>query len=389
MKGLLDPILMELCEQGEYMGLSLLVARHGEILYRKEVGFADVETKAPIRPDTIFHLYSMTKPVTSAAIMKLWEEGKLNIDNSVSLYLPGFLNQKVNEYGRLVDVDREVTIRDLLNMTSGIAYPGGEETPEVNALFDEAMKKADTSEAIDTVTFANRLGHLPLKFQPGARWEYGASADVLGAVVEIVTGMSFGDYLRKQFFDPLGMVDTAFYIPREKKSRLAAIYHMANGTEPVRYGGRHLVILDYDSEPAFQSGGAGLCSTMDDYLKFAMMLANRGIYKGKRYLNERTVAFMSSSQLNETQQRTFDWPIFQGYGYGNLMRVLLEPSKAAMPVPPGEYGWEGWTGSYFEIHPVEDTVILLMTAQLDRDNFANKHKIRSLVYENITRPLMT
>lgn len=383
MKERLDAMLKDLCDRGDYMGLSVLAAKKGEVLYRRDCGFADREAGRAQAPDTIFHLYSMSKPVTAAAVMKLWEDGELDLYDPVSMYLPGFIDQRVRENDGLVPVKREVTVRDLLNMTSGIVYPGDKKTPELNSLFDEAMERAAGPEAYDTVEFANCLGKTPLMFQPGENWQYGASADVLGAVVEVVSGMRFGDYLKKTFFEPLGMVDTGFYIPPQKKDRLAVIYRMQPGVEVTEYHGRHLVIMDYEKEPSFQSGGAGLFSTMDDYLKFASMLCNKGVYGGKRYLTERTMRYMSSNQLTQEQLNCMEWQAITGYGYGNLMRVLLDPRQAAVVTEPGEFGWDGWTGTYMEVNPAEDVVIMLMTAQIDRDNICNRRRIRNFIYQHI------
>lgn len=383
MKERLDAMLKDMCDRGDYMGLSVLAAKKGEVLYRRDYGFADREKGRAQAPDTIFHLYSMSKPVTAAAVMKLWEDGELDLYDPVSKYLPGFLNQKVRENGELVPVKSEVTVRDLLNMTSGIVYPGDEKTPELNRLFDEAMERADGPEAFDTVEFANSIGRTPLMFQPGENWQYGASADVLGAVVQVVSGMRFGDYLKETFFEPMGMKDTGFYIPPEKKDRLAVIYRMEPGKEVTEYHGRHLVIMDYEKEPSFQSGGAGLFSTMDDYLKFASMLCSKGVYGGTRYLTERTVRYMSSNQLTEKQLNCIEWQAITGYGYGNLMRVLLDPCQAAVVTEPGEFGWDGWTGTYMEVNPAEDVVIMLMTAQIDRDNVCSRRRIRNFIYQHI------
>jgi CubicO group peptidase (beta-lactamase class C family) len=266
-----------------------------------------------------------------------------------------------------------------MNMTSGMAYPS-EDTPEVNALYEEAMAKATTPEELGTVEFMSRLAEAPLAFQPGASWRYGSSADVLGAVAEVASGMRFGEYLRKNFFEPLGMKDTGFYLPPEKKDRLAVIYHIAPGKPAEPYTGRHLVILDYDSEPAFQSGGAGLFSTADDYFRFAAMLGGEGSFGGRQYLRPETVRFMRTDCLTERQRPSFNWPQLRGYGYGNLVRVLLDPAAAGVISAPGEFGWDGWTGTFMEICPAERVQIILMTAHLDRDNTAVRKIIRNAIF---------
>ena len=380
MREKMDELIDSLCRQGDYMCLNVLVQRDGETVYSKTAGYADREREIPAREDTIFHLYSMSKPVTAAAVMKLWEDGLLDLMDPLTRYLPAFRDQPVREDGRLVPRQGEITIQDLLNMTSGIPYPDGEETPEMSRLFEEAMDKAEGPDAIGTVELANRIAQTPLMFQPGARWRYGASADILGAVVEVVSGMRFGEYLRREFFEPLGMEDTGFFIPPEKKDRLAVIYRMPCGGEPVAYHDKHLVILDAESAPAFESGGAGLVSTAKDYAAFMTMLMREGTSGGRRYLHPATVRFLRSGRLTPRQQETFDWPRLRGYTYGNLMRVLESPQEQCVVCQKGEYGWDGWAGTYMEIHPEEKVCALIMTAQIDRENDCARRMLRNGIY---------
>lgn len=380
MREKLDSLIDSLCRQGDYMCLNVLVQRDGETVYSRTAGYADKERNIPTREDTIFHLYSMSKPVTAAAVMKLWEDGLLDLMDPLTQYLPAFREQPVREDGRLVPRQSEITIQDLLNMTSGIPYPEGEETPEMSRLFEEAMVKAEGPDAFGTVELANRIAQTPLVFQPGTRWRYGASADVLGAVVEVVSGMRFGEYLRREFFEPLGMEDTGFFIPPEKKDRLAVIYRMPSGSEPVPYHDKHLVILDSETEPAFQSGGAGLVSTAKDYAAFMTMLMREGTSGGRRYLHPATVRFLRSGHLTPRQQESFDWPRLRGYTYGNLMRVLESSQEQCVVCRKGEYGWDGWAGTYMEIHPEEKVCALIMTAQIDRENDCARRMLRNGIY---------
>ncbi len=378
----LDTLIEELCESGEYMSLNVYATRNGEPIYAKTAGYADRENGIRTAPDTIFHLFSMSKPVTAAAVMKLWEDGRIDLLDPVSKYLPAFEGQKVRGAdGVLRDPLKPVFIQDLLNMTSGIPYPTEtDETPEMNALFDEAMAAADTPRAMTTRELADRIGSIPLVFEPGQSWRYGASADVLGALVEAVSGMRFGEYLQKNFFDPLGMEDTGFFVPPEKLHRLATIYRMPPHQEPVAYHGRHLVILDYTSAPAFESGGAGLFSTVKDYAAFGEMLLNEGVYHGRRILDPETVRFMRAGQLDARQQADFGWPSLRGYTYGSLMRILVSPGQQGVVCGPGAFGWDGWTGPYVELHPEKKVCFVLMTAQIDCDTTPNLRKIRNRFY---------
>ena len=204
---------------------------------------------------------------------------------------------------------------------------------------------------VDTLGYANRIGQVPLAFQPGDRWMYGSSADILGAVIETVSGKKFGDFLREELFEPLGMVDTDFWVPEEKLCRFAENYEEKDGKlVPCLWQHLGLTYL-CRKPPEFQSGGAGLCSTMDDYAAFAEMLLNEGVYNGRRILSKNAVRYMTSNQLTQYQLRTCDWEQCIGYGYGNLMRVAMEERLPGISTHPGEYGWDGWLGCFWANDP--------------------------------------
>lgn len=379
----MDELVERLCAQGEYVGLSVLVMRGGETVYRKRCGYQDWERGRPMEEDAIFSLYSMTKPITAAAVMKLWEDGKIDLMDPVSRYLPAFTDQKVWENGALTERVGEIELHDLLNMTSGIPYPGDQAAPAFNRLFEEAVAAADGPDALGTVELANRIGRAPLSFQPGARWMYGASADVLGAVVETVSGMRFGEYLRRELFEPLGMEDTGFFVPEEKASRLAVIHQILPDGTPVPYRGKNLAVYDAREAPAFESGGAGLFSTVDDYAAFQQMLLCEGTYRGRRILHPSTVRFLRTAQLTPRQKESFGWPALRGYSYGNLMRVLESPALQCVTGPVGEFGWDGWTSPYMELHPAEHVSILMMASQIDRDISCSRRMLRNCIYREI------
>ena len=206
---------------------------------------------------------------------------------------------------------------------------------------------------MDTIAFAYAIGECPLAFQPGTAFRYGTSADVLGAIVEIVSGMPYADFLKERIFEPLGMKDTAFYVPEKKKDRLVTCYQRGvNGLEI--YPVRHLCVRDHAHAPAFASGGAGLMSTLDDYAAFAGMLLGKGEYKGERLLEEKTVDWMTRPQVDTTL-----WDNLTGFAYGRLMRICTEPGKASIITETGEYGWDGWLGTYFANLPASDMTILI------------------------------
>ena len=260
----MQEILEEAVAAKELAGGSLLVRQHGEELCYLQAGMADREKGEAVRRDHIYRLYSMSKPVTAAAAMVLFERGQLDLAEPVSRYLPEFSGQLVEENGRLVPAVREVTVKDLLGMTSGLMYNGnpGLTGAYVTELFRQVDERLLTDQAMTTAEIAGALGKGPLAFQPGSSWLYGTSADVLGAVVEAAAGMTFGEFLKKNIFEPLEMKDTGFFVPEEKRDRLAAAYRLNAAGELERYTQNHLGIINaMDRQPAFESGGAGLVSS--------------------------------------------------------------------------------------------------------------------------------
>ena len=250
-------------------------------------------------------------------------------------------------------------------MTSGMSYGGPDEAgEEVFQVFREVDERLYGEAPLSTVEIAEKLGACGLSFHPGDRWMYGTSADILGAVIEKISGMRFGEFLEKELFQPLDMKDTAFYVPVEKRDRLAVVYEKTSeGLQECKTN--HLGIqYTLDKSPAFESGGAGLVSTLDDYAKFARMLLNGGRYEEKQILQPKTVAFFTSPKLTPWQQETLwrNWAGLYGYGYGNLMRVCEEPGMAHFQTWKGEYGWDGWLGAYFANSP-ENGVTVLMSFQ--------------------------
>ena len=269
-------------ESGDVKGASAMVLKDGQPLYRANVGMADEARGIRWENDTIVRLYSMTKPITAAAAMILFDRGQLDLQDKVSWFIPGFKNQTVLTENGSEPVREDICIKHLLDMTSGLCYPddwfpAGKKMSELYARLDAEYKAGNPS---DTLAYANAIGQQPLAFQPGEKWMYGTSADILGAVIEVISGRKFGDFLREELFEPLGMVDTDFYVPEEKLCRFAENYQPTdNGLEPCLW--QHLGLTYHcRKKPEFESGGAGLCSTMDDYAAFATMLMNKGIYRG-------------------------------------------------------------------------------------------------------------
>ncbi len=372
-------------------GMNLMVMKDGEEILYMEDGKKDIETGESIARDTIFRLYSMTKPITAVAAMLLVERGQLDLYEAVGNYLPRFNNAKVFEEDedgmpRIVPLDRPVAIKDLMNMTSGLLYGGENPTGQITTqLFEHLDSMLFTKDALTTVDFANQLGGLPLAFQPGSSWAYGTSADVLGAVVEVVSGVRFSEFLKKELFEPLGMVDTGFMVEEDKRHRLARTYETtAEGL--CLYEGNHLgIIHKMDRQPAFESGGAGLASTIDDYSKFATMLMQRGTFAGQQILQAKTVDFLTSQVLEPQQQEALkSWYELMGHSYGNLMRVATDIQQSGLILSQGEYGWDGWLGCYFANCPKDGITILMMMQKKDAGTTTLTRKLRNIIMSELS-----
>lgn len=378
----LQNLLTQAVERSEIAGGNLLVLKNGQELAYAQAGYADMELGRPFDRDTIVRLYSMTKPVTAAAAMLLVQRGELDLGAAVGDYLSAYRNLQVWEDGKKVPARRNVTIKDLLNMTSGLAYPGTDEAGQESArVFEEVCDRLYGDEPLSTMEIVNRLGRCALAFQPGSQWMYGTSADILGGVIETVSGKKFGQFLKEEFFDPLGMADTAFYVPEEKQPRLAKAYECIPG------GMRHYptdnlgICYTMHRAPAFESGGAGLCSTVDDYAKFATML----IRGGDGILTPATVEALAGGSMApwqlESAQRS--WESMQGLSYGNLMRHLVDPGAAMHLGWQGEYGWDGWLGAYFCNSPANGISVLFATQRRDAGTLSVVRKIRNVLYANL------
>jgi CubicO group peptidase (beta-lactamase class C family) len=363
-------------------GANLMIIKDGEEILYHEDGLADRKSGAPIKRDSIFRLYSMTKPITATAVMILLERGEIDLYEPVSKYLPGFKDQMVDAGDCLIPVEREVTLKDLLSMTSGLVY-GGEHRAgkDTEALFQEIDSRLLGDKPMSTIEAMNKLGRCALSFQPGTSWTYGTSADVLGAIVEIVSGKRFGEFLKEELFEPLGMKDTGFWLSNEKRDRLVKTYADNNKGDLELYTGNHLgIIHKMDRNPEFESGGAGLVSTIDDYARFAKMLMNNGSLDGVQILRPHTVKYLTSGTLNAVQQKGFDnWVTLCGHSYGNLMRVMTECSMAGDIGSLGEYGWDGWLGPYFCNCPKDDLTFLFMIQKTDAGTTTLTRKLRNII----------
>lgn len=378
----LSEILEENVKSGHIAGGNVAVMYKGEEIYYAEAGYADIANGKKIRKDSIFRLYSMSKPITAAAVMLLVERGVLDMLDPIAKFIPTFEHMTVATPNGDVAATKPVTVKDCMCMTSGLPYGTDPDisSQDVGCVFDEMYERLYSDNQMSTVEFAIKLGNCRLDFEPGTAWRYGTSADVLGAVIEVATGMRFGDFLKKEFFEPLGMKDTGFGVPADKLDRLTVVYEeTAEGL--VEYHGNHLGIINHmDKENAFQSGGAGLVSTIADYEKFTQMLMNGGCYEGRRYLSPRTVEYLTHSRLTPQQSVNLEyWENLAGFTYGNLMRIMDDPAKAVINGSVGEYGWDGWLGPYFANIPKEDLTMLLMVQRVHTGTFDVTRKMRNVL----------
>lgn len=378
----LTDVLLDAVRAGQIAGANLLILKDGEQLCYAQAGYADVEARKPYSRDTIVRFYSMTKPITATAAMLLVERGQLDLGAWLSDYLPEFGNMQVWENGAKVPARRAILIKDLLNMTSGLAYPGTDEAGQESArVFEEVCDRLYGDEPLTTQQIAQKLAACALTFQPGERWMYGTSADILGAVIEKVSGMPLGEFLKKEFFDPLGMHDTAFYVPQDKQHRLAKAY--AANADGISHCVTNNLGICYTvhRSPAFESGGTGLCGTIDDYEKFASMLL-RG---GAPILKPQTVKMIENATMTAWQRESCErsWESMQGMTYGNLMRHLVEPGAALHCGWKGEYGWDGWLGTYFCNSPQNGVTVLMTLQRIDTGTSPLIRRIRNILYAAI------
>ncbi len=393
LKQALDAVMQGEIDRGEAVGTLLRVYRDGEEVYRGCFGMDSLENGTPMHEDAIFRLYSMTKPVTSVAVHQLLEAGRISKDDAVEKYLPGFSNQMVYTEQGLVPVERKMTIRDLLNMTSGLEYPNPC-NPVAVMLQEYYGKLEDLSVEIprDTLSICNRLGQFPLLHQPGARWNYSTSADILGGIVEVVSGQKYRDYLKEHILNPLGMDDTDFYVPESKAERYASMYIPMEDGSLLEQEPNFLGMTNRVRKQEFESGGAGLVGTIDDYSRFARMLVADGTLPANAsktneavtILQPETVRQMRVPALNPEQCAYANWDSLRGFNYANLMRVLTDPEDCGYaPAFPGEFGWDGWAGTYVMLDPTNRIAFVYMIQQANGSRPRMYNAIKQAIYDHL------
>lgn len=374
----IDIMIQSGIDSGWIAGAAGFIARDGRIIYNKSFGVKDLESKAPLATDDIFRIASQTKAITSVAVMMLFEEGKFLLDDPISKYIPEFahpvvldqFNEKDSTF-TTVPANREIRVRDLLTHTSGIDY-AGIGSPNMRAIYEKAgIPGGFGSENMILGDKMKALGKLPLVHQPGEKFTYGLNVDVLGYLVEVLSGESLDHYFNTHIFEPLGMNDTYFYLPESKASRLVKVitedkaHHLLNATNS---------FVEYPlSKGTYYSGGAGLSSTIKDYATFLQMMLNRGEYNGKRLLARRTVELMTTNQIGDLTVGR------DKFGLG--FEVTTENGQAQLGISEGSFSWGGYFGTTYWADPKERIVALLFIQQSPLSHGEIQNKFKAMVYQ--------
>jgi CubicO group peptidase (beta-lactamase class C family) len=361
-------------ECGRVPGAVALIARRGRLGFFESFGQRDAAGGAPMTKDAIFRIYSMTKPITSVAAMMLWEEGRFLLNDPVAKYLPDLADMKVAvERGAEIDqvpAERAITIQDLLRHTSGLTYEFRGTGP-VHKMYMSAKVYSRAQNSADQVA---TLGKLPLLHQPGTRWEYGRSTDVIGRLVEVLSGVPLSVFFQRRILGPLGMIDSAFHVPEHHHARLAEAF--ARDPE----SGATVQLAEVRHAPNFESGGGGLVSTASDYARFLQMLLNRGMHDGSRLLSRKTIELMTADHLGPITGAPD--LLLPGYGFGLGFAVRLQAGIAHVPGSIGQYFWGGLAGTTFWVDPAEQLfALMLVQAPGQRDYY--RTLFRDMVYSAI------
>jgi CubicO group peptidase (beta-lactamase class C family) len=376
----IDSVMQKYVDERKLSGMITMIARKGNIVSFQKYG--KMSEGKPMQSDAIFRIASMTKPVTSVAIMILYEEGLLHLDDPVTQYIPEFKDLEVfSDNGdnglHLEKQSKPMTIRNLLTHTSGLGS-GGE-----NSYVDSLIRVANINEG-SLKEEIPKLSKIPLKFQPGTKWQYGLSTDVLAYIVEVVSGQPLDEFFKKRIFFPLKMMDTDYSVPEDKLNRVAAVYSLGDhGIEVLK-----IPEVNNVSAPAKNlRGNGGLLSTASDYLIFCQMLLNKGEYKGVRILKSETVELMTSNQLTDEimPDDEFLGQIMRGMGFGFGFAVLDDPSQTNNIGSKGSYWWSGTANTYFYIDPKEALILIFMTQFVPSFYYPVFKEFRELVYESIIR----
>jgi CubicO group peptidase (beta-lactamase class C family) len=390
----LDTYMAKVVADGRVAGMSTLLARHGQVVAEKTYGVKSLATGAPMTKDTIFRLYSMSKPITGVAMMMLFEDGRWQLDDPITKFVPEFKGLKVmsaaDENGRrsIQDMQRPPSMRELMSHTAGFGYGLADQHP-----VDKLYREKGVLSASGLADMIKRTAEIPLMFQPGTRWSYSSAVDIQGYIVEKLSGQTFGEFLQQRIFKPLKMTDTAFYVPADKASRLAAVYAGNPKTGKIEevkelFGGSMPTYLE---PPSMESGGGGLVGTIGDYARFAQMIANKGELDGARLLSPASVEMMGTNMIpksvlvgsNGIGATRFN----EAVGFGLDFMVVIEPRAAGTLEGKGSMSWGGAAGTWFWVDPTEDLIFVGMIQRMgDTGGDPLGTMARTLTYQALTHP---
>lgn len=379
----LSPLLKNFVENGP-AGCACSVTHHRELLYENYVGYADLEEKKPITSDTIYRIYSMTKVVTCVAALILYERGLYLLNDPLEEYLPEFKNPEVyassSKTGfHTMPASRSIQVKDLFRMTSGLTYQGDDTHVErqVSKVMADLKRQDSDTNRLDVRALSKALATIPLAFDPGSEWKYSLSHDVLGAFIEVLSGKSFGQFLKEEIFDPLEMHDTSFHISDEKKERLCSLYNRSGDGKLEK---NNSMDTNFWPNSIFESGGGGLLSTLGDYSRFAHMLANGGELNGVRILGLKTIQLMATNHLDYHLLSSLGWNYNMGYGYGLGVRVMVDNTYGGSNSSIGEFGWSGMAGTWVMIDPKEKLSAVYMQQMLPNFEAYHQPRLRNAIY---------
>jgi len=392
----LDTYMSKTASDGRVAGIMYLLARHGQVVDEKSYGVRSLATGAPMSRDTIFRFYSMSKPITGVAMMMLFEEGRWRLDEPITDFIPEFRSLKVmtgkNADGTLAleAVKRPPTMRHLMSHSAGFGYGLFDQDP-----VDKLYREKNVLGANGLADMIKRTADIPLMYQPGTRWSYSSAVDIQGYIVERLSGQKFGDFLQQRIFKPLKMTDTAFFVPREKASRLAAVYapNLATGKIEEAKQLFGVPMPTYLEPPALESGGGGLVGTITDYARFAQMIANKGELDGVRLLSPASVELMGTNALSHEVLARGDGLAIIGLrfdettGFGLDFQVMTDPRGAGHLEGKGTMSWEGAAGTWFWVDPANDVIFVGMEQRMgDVAADSPARAARTLVYQALLHP---
>jgi CubicO group peptidase (beta-lactamase class C family) len=365
-------------------GMNILLARYGKVAYQESFGLDNISEKRSLRNDTIFRIFSMTKPITVVAVMMLLEEGEILLNDPISKYIPEFNDLRVvtDEFGEQPDfdnTDREITIKDLLMHTSGLSYGF-----HPDSYIDKQYRELDIGSSEDTLEdFVKKISSVPLFAQPGEVWRYSFSIDVLAYLVEVISSIHFNEFIETRIFVPLGMVDTNYYVPPDKLDRFSSFYFPSNEGAFIQASKNE--IGDYSTKSAFTPGGTGLVSTISDYYRFSQMLLNNGEFEKVKILSKKSVRLISSNHLPNFLL-PLEMPPFgrmDGIGFGFGVAVTIDALQCAYLASDGSYLWGGFNSTLFLIDPSEELIAIVMPNSYCGDDLGFYWKFITLVYQSL------